>query len=225
MILLLAAMSQELDAIKASMTITTEHPLFDTVIYEGTVEDQQVLLALTGIGKVTTAMTLTHILDKYPVTQILNIGSAGGLKENQHIGDVVISTAGSFHDRYFSATPDVTSANYFKTDQAMQKRLLPYLQTSKMPYHVGLMVSGDQFLSQQTPHYKDVLKYYPDAISVDMESTTVMQVAQAFNVPVLVIRSLSDVPSHDDHDGQFDNYLEFAAKQSATICRLYLQSL
>lgn len=224
MILLLAAMPQERDAIKAHMTIHKEHFFLKDVLYEGQIEGKDVLLGLSGIGKVMSAMTLTKLLETYPIEEILNLGSAGGLGEGLHVGDVVISTAGSYHDRYFTKTPDVSENNYFISDKKMRERLLPNLEKTGISCHTGLMISGDQFLSKDTPHYQDVLNYYPDALSVDMESTAIMQVAQAYDVPVLVIRSLSDVPGQIHHEGQFESYLEFASKQSATICKLYLQS-
>lgn len=224
MILLLAAMPEELNAIKADMVIKHERPLFESTLYEGSLEGQDVLLALTGIGKVATAITLTHLLDTYEITEILNLGSAGGLGKGVQVGDVVISSAGSFHDRYLGIEPLTGDSNYYPSDKNLRERLLPHLDASGITCHIGLMISGDQFLSDQTAHYQDVLKYYPDALSVDMESTTVLQVAQAFDVPVLVIRSLSDVPGTKNHFEEFSKYLEFAAKQSASICKLYLKN-
>lgn len=225
MILILAAMKEEMNAIHSSMENSIEVPFLESVYYKGTICGQEVVLAQTGIGKVSTAMILTSILQSMKIDQILNIGSAGGLGRNQEIGDVVIATQGSFHDRYFTDKPDLSEGNLFHTDDAMRQKLLGSLNDTDIKSHVGVMVSGDQFLSSSTPHYKDVLTYFSTAISVDMESTTVMQVANAFDVPCLIIRSLSDVPGHINHEGQFDEYLEFASKQSATICELYINSL
>lgn len=218
-------MKEELNAIKSSMEDSLEVPFLNYVYYKGTIAGHKVVLAQTGIGKVSTAMIVTSILQSMKIDKILNIGSAGGLGKNQEIGDVVIATQGSFHDRYFSDKPDLSEGNVFNTDDAMRQQLVNSLDDTDINTHVGLMVSGDQFLSSSTPHYNDVIECFPEAISVDMESTTVMQVANTFDVPTLIIRSLSDVPGHINHDGQFREYLEFASKQSATICELYLRSL
>lgn len=224
MILILAAMPQELNAIKAYIEVDEELTVLDKTAYKGSLAGQEVLLALTGIGKVSTAMTLTSILSSTWVDAILNLGSAGGLGSHQAIGDVVIAEKGSFHDRFFSDQPDLSSANLFSCDTELMKRMDSVLNSVHINHHKGLMVSGDQFLTQLTPHYETLGTYFPDAISVDMESTTVMQVAQEFKVPCLVIRSLSDVPSASDHEGQFDHYLEFAAKQSALMCLEFMKS-
>lgn len=224
MILILAAMQEEKDAILALMSDVKPVTHSNHDMISGQLENQSVLLALTGIGKVSTAMTLTSILEHFNIEEIINVGSAGGLGENQRIGDVVIADRGSFHDRYFSATPDLSEHNVFHCGSHMVDHLSKQLDAHGIRYTVGQMISGDQFLSQQTPHYQDVLKYFPNAISVDMESTTVMQVAQYYDVPVCIIRSLSDVPKASDHEGQFTNYLEFAADQSAKICQYYLST-
>lgn len=225
MILLLAALPEEFDAIQKHMEVSEKGILFKRDFVIGKMNHKEVLLAMTGVGKVSTAMTLTHILDKYKIDEIINVGSAGGLVELQNIGDVVIATSGSYHDRYYSDLPDTTESNQFTCDQGMIDHLVPLLEQASMKCHVGKMISGEQFLSQNIPHYHHVQKYFGDAISVDMESTTVMDVASMFNVPVIVIRSLSDVPVHDDHAGQYDQYLEFASAQSALICHLYISNL
>lgn len=224
MILILAAMPQELEAIKYYMEITRTQVYQNTTVYEGTIDHKPVLLALTGIGKVSTAMTLMTILNNEPVSSILNIGSAGGLGDHQQIGDIVIASSGSFHDRFFTDQPDLSDKNKFPCDETMINTMNDILTQDKIPHQTGLMISGDQFLSQKTPHYHTIHESFPTAISVDMESTTVMQVANTFEIPCLVIRSLSDVTSNDDHAGQFDQYLEVAAKQSAKICVEYIKA-
>lgn len=225
MILILAAMDQELEAIKSKVEIHVKVKQFDTPVYEAAYNGQELIVALTGIGKVSSAMTLTQILERYKIDAILNLGSAGGLQDNQAIGDIVIGTHGSFHDRFFSEVPDLTDANIFYSDAKLISNVNEVLSRLDIVHHSGLIISGDQFLSKVTPHYDSVMEHFADAQSVDMESTTIMQVANSYNVPCVVIRSLSDIPGDDDHWGQFDKYLEKASEQSARVCIEFLKTI
>jgi adenosylhomocysteine nucleosidase len=55
----------------------------------------------------------------------------------------------------------------------------------------GLVISGDQFLSSQETRER-VLESLPKACAVDMESAAVAQVCRAADLPLGVMRVISD---------------------------------
>lgn len=55
------------------------------MIYEGTINEKQCLLAQCGVGKVNDAARTTQILiDNYEVSYVINVGTAGGIN-NEHM--------------------------------------------------------------------------------------------------------------------------------------------
>ena len=95
------------------------------------------------------------LFEKYPIDYLINIGSAGGLDLKQNVGDVVISNAITYHD------VDVTAFNYeygqmagqpqqFKPSTSLMNICQQVLTTMNQTVHIGLIVSGDTFVSKQS---------------------------------------------------------------------------
>lgn len=65
--------------------------------YRGTVEGKDVLVVETGMSLVNAAMALQLTLDRFPVTQVLFAGVAGGTDPSLQVGDVVIPERWAYH--------------------------------------------------------------------------------------------------------------------------------
>ena len=85
MILILAAMDQEVSAFLRYLDKTNEIMIDGIQVYEGV----DFIVAKTGIGKVKAAYTCLSLIHHYKPNLIINIGSAGGLRKGQEVGDVV----------------------------------------------------------------------------------------------------------------------------------------
>ena len=53
----------------------------------GSIHQQQVVLALSGIGKVAAATTATVLIERFAVQRIVFTGVAGGLGDGVQVGD------------------------------------------------------------------------------------------------------------------------------------------
>ena len=93
MIGIIGAMQEEVSALLNKAEITKENKLLDTVFYEGVIEGKEVVILQGGIGKVNSAICVSLLLTNYDIDYVINIGSAGGLKQEQNVGDVVVSNA------------------------------------------------------------------------------------------------------------------------------------
>ena len=103
MIGIIGAMQEEVSALLNKAEITKENKLLDTVFYEGVIEGKEVVILQGGIGKVNSAICVSLLLTNYDIDYVINIGSAGGLKQEQNVGDVVVSNAVAYHDVDLSA--------------------------------------------------------------------------------------------------------------------------
>ena len=66
--------------------------------YTGKLAGEPVVVTQSGVGKTLAAMSTTLLLEHFDVDGVINIGTAGGLLENQEVLDVVISTRIAHHD-------------------------------------------------------------------------------------------------------------------------------
>ena len=76
------AMDEEINAFKKYINIDKEYDIFDLHFCEGIIFDNNFVLATSGVGKVNAARTTQILIDNYDVDYIINVGVAGGVKEN-----------------------------------------------------------------------------------------------------------------------------------------------
>jgi nucleoside phosphorylase len=93
-ILIISAMAEE-------MLPLTKYLSYEKILKaDDIVEHGNFVFAVSSIGKVAAAMTLTKVLEQYPIDAIINIGLAGSLSSNLKFGDVVIADKTIEHDGF-----------------------------------------------------------------------------------------------------------------------------
>lgn len=222
MIGIIGAMEEEISETKKLMNVTKETTYQDYLFYEGIFNHHDVVLLQGGIGKVNAAVATTLLFTHYDIEYVINIGSAGGLSLQQNVGDVVISSGVVHHD------VDVTAFGrkkgevpglplYFLPDPVLLEKTKKILQEQNITSHVGLIASGDQFISQNQ-QVSQITQEFPDAICVEMEAAAIAQVCHVFEKKFIITRSLSDVFNKGNSDIQFNEYLQKASQASAKMC-------
>ena len=89
----------------------------------------------------------------------------------------------------------------------------------------GLICSGDKFISK-AEEISEIKSHFPDTIAVDMESASIAQVCYMKNVPVLVVRVISDTPGCDnDNAKQYDNFWETAPEHTFKVLTEVLNTI
>lgn len=226
MIGIIGAMSEEVMAIKALMdNIEIQHKC-NLEFIVGSIDNKEVVLAKSGIGKTLSAMTTTVLVSNFPIKQVINVGSAGGLKSSLKVLDVIVS------NQVAQADFDLTAFGYgrdfsekrlaFKADKALVDKVLA-LNLEGVVY--GDIVSSDTFIS--TVSQKEaLLANFNSALCADMEAGSIAMVLEHFHIPFIVIRSISDVVGSDkDNALEFSEYLVFASKNSAKITKELIKVL
>ncbi|ANK59727.1 5'-methylthioadenosine/adenosylhomocysteine nucleosidase [Loigolactobacillus backii] len=217
---IIGAMEEEVKLLQSKMDNLTHRTIAGVDFYNGVIADQTVILVRSGIGKVQAGMTTGLLLDHYAPDVVINTGSAGGIGSGLKIGDVVISSELAYHDVDATAFGYVIGqlpqqAARFSADKAWVRRVAAAAQQVALTTHVGLIVSGDQFIAGKAATDK-ILANFPDALASEMEGAAIAQVATQFKVPFVVIRAMSDVG--DENAGvNFDDFIIDAGKQSAQM--------
>lgn len=221
MIAIIAAMDEEVNAFKDLMT---DCHIDDNGLYLGKIKNKEVVLAKSGVGKVEAAITVTRLYYLYDLSLIINIGSAGALKDNIAIGDVVIGSDIAFHDVEVPGWPkgfeqDVTCYHCDKALLAKVKEIKTDLNC-----HYGPMVSGDAFVCKDDQVEK-ILKEFPEALCVEMEAASIAKTATYFKLPFLIFRSISDITIKEGNEVDFDIFLVAASKNSASFTAKIIKEL
>lgn len=217
---ILCAMDEEIETLKNALHDEHVVDISGVAFYEGTISGQDVVLVRSGIGKVQAGLTTALLITQFNVDVVINSGSAGGIGEGLHVGDVVLSTQTAYHD------VDARAFDYeygqlpgqparFDADKKWVERLEKAAESTGLNVKTGLIVSGDQFIASKEA-VDTIKRHFPDAISSEMEGAAVGQVAHQFKTPYVVVRAMSDVG--DENAGvSFDDFIIDAGKRSAQM--------
>lgn len=228
-IAIIGAMEEEIALLRENIEDRTQETIAGCEFTFGKMRGADVILLLSGIGKVNAAMSTTILLEKYKPDCIINTGSAGGYNPVLNVGDAVISTEVRHHD------VDVTAFGYeygqvpqlpaaFSADERLIAAALSAAnEIDDFQVEKGLIATGDSFM-EDPARVEFVRTKFQDLQAVEMEGAAIAQVAYQFQVPFVVIRSLSDIAGKES-EVSFDQFIDKAAKNSATLVMKMVESL
>ena len=183
MIGIIGAMEEEVKALLDKTEDIHENKILDCVFYEGKIDNKQVVILQGGIGKVNSAICVTLLLTNYDIDYVINIGSAGGLKDYQNIDLTAFG-------RPMGELPELPV--FIPADENLVNKAKDILHKMNIHENVGLIVSGDQFIAQEGQVSK-IKKDFPNALCSEMEASAIGHTCYKFGVPFIITRSLSDV--------------------------------
>lgn len=217
MIGIISAMEVENNAILALCKDVTEKIISGKKFYVATLADEKVVCCLSGVAKVNAAFTTTLLLEHFPIDSILNIGTAGGLKEEENVLDCVISTRVVEHDYDTSPIDGEEGVGLFYEANAMLVNVVKEAASEmNIPHHIGLVASGDQFITKES--CKKIIERFPESMCSEMEAGGIAHIASHYGVPFVVIRSLSDIAVKEGNSMDYSEYVAKASVRSAQFC-------
>ena len=224
---IIAAMKEEMQEIEKIMTEKEIKVIYELSFIKGKINNTQVVLVEAGIGKVNAARTTQILIDNFNIDAIINVGSAGSCNDELHIGDIVIGNKIVQHDFDITAFghPKGYISNvgqYVECDSELigkMEETISRLQDNEFKIKIGTIASGDIFCTELQMKEKIRSKFNSDAI--EMEGAAIAQVCKLDNIPVLIIRSISDKPNGNNHI-TFEEFLEKASKRCAIILKEFL---
>lgn len=213
------AMQEELIELKKYLHINNEKKIYDLIFYEATLNNQNIILTESGIGKTNAARTTQILIDYYKPEAIFNIGVAGGIAKNLKVGDIIISTSLVQHDFDITAfnhpkgyIPNI--GNNIPIDNNLLNTTKTILDTNNISYKEGLIASGDIFCTKESMATKINTQF--NALCVEMEGASIAQTAYLSKTPCLVIRSISDCPGNNNKVA-YEEFLETSSNKVAQI--------
>ncbi len=220
-------MPEELEELLAVLDDTQKEQRGAFTLYRGALDEQEVLLAECGIGKVNAA-ALTQLFVMQGVTRVIFTGVAGAVDPALKVGDLVVSTDALQHDL------NVTALGYdlgqvpgeplaWRADERLRDLALAAAQTlEEVKTLSGRVVSGDQFIADANKVAQ--LRKDFGAACAEMEGAAVAQVCAKAVIPFVIIRSISDTADHEA-EVNFREFTPLAAKRAKRVVRGMLRAL
>lgn len=216
---ILAAMDVEVNAILDLCDHYTLKKIHDIPFYLTTIENHDVVIGLCGIGKVAAGARTMLMVESFHPSCIINIGTAGGLRHDQSVLDVVLADSIcqydiDVHDWGFGHGNTHTC---FDIDTNLLNLAKSVVNDGNHHVWIGPIATGDVFVNRDD-QVELILKRYPDSLCAEMEGGAIAQVCNMVKTPVLVIRSLSDITVQEGNEMTFDQYAALASKRAALWC-------
>lgn len=226
---IIGAMEEEVVLLREQLTELEEKKIAGCEFYSGFLNNQEVVLLKSGIGKVNAAIGTTLLIQMYQPDAILNTGSAGGFHSGLNVGDVVISTDVRHHDvdatifgYEYGQVPQMP-ANYLPDEKLVEVAVKAGENVQNIQVAKGLIASGDSFMSDHE-RVEDIRSKFPTLYAAEMEAAAIAQTCYQFSVPFVIIRSLSDIAGKDARVS-YDQFLKTASKNSAELVQQIVEEL
>ena len=189
----------------------------------------ELVLVRSGIGLVAAASALATALTRLAPAVVLSAGTTGGLGREVEVGDVCVSTTLAYTDADATAfgyahgqTPGQPAV--FEADAAVLARVekvgpaalrASTASSGGARIRAGQMLAGNSFVT--AANVGRARELFPGAVSTDMESTALAQVAASAGIPFASVRGVSDLcgpeAGQDFHIGAH----EAAARSAAVV--------
>jgi adenosylhomocysteine nucleosidase len=226
---IVSAMHQELHALIALLEAARRVSMGEREFHTGRMYGQDVVLGLSGIGKVAAAVSATIAIQHFGARALVFTGVAGGLGDAVAIGDLVLARELLQHD--LDASPlfpryevPLTGRSRFAANDTLSNALQAAAQRCIARGDLtrsdarGLVISGDRFIASadQASALRAAL---PDALAVEMEGAAVAQVCAAFDTPFAVLRTISDRAD----DAAHGDFAAFIVDVASVVTRCVVQ--
>lgn len=220
---IIGAMDEEVAYLKSIATEKTEKDGFVC----GKIDGKEVVVVMSGIGKVNAALCAQKLILQFGVTHVINTGIAGAMAKGLKVLDMVASTDAVYHDfdtTGFGYKPTVIprmETSEFKADEKMieaANKAFEELKSSEVfkGHNLinGRIASGDQFISNKEIKNKIIEICNPSC--VEMEGAAIAHACYLNKVPYLVLRCMSDC-ADDGDESTYKFNDKIAAEMSAKL--------
>ena len=231
-------MGQEAAPFEKKLQDSREVVVQGYVFHVGRLNGRPVVVGRSGAGKVNAAIVATLMINHFNPSALFFSGTAGAIDPTLRPGDVVIGETVAQHDVGLQTPNGITRRGprnaltgefdpilihapdslLAPARRSAEGLTLPTVKTADgdhVPQIVeGVIVTGDVFMSDSTR--REELRTNLRAAAVEMEGGAFIQTCRQFNVPCLVVRSVSD--SADTQ--ALNNYQQFVGMASENAAAL-----
>jgi adenosylhomocysteine nucleosidase len=241
---IMGAMPEEIDGVKAMLNNCREFTMGRRTYFRGTLQGIDTVVVFSRWGKVAAATTVSTLIHRFNITELLFTGVAGAIHPDLRIGDIVVAKRLIYHDldvRPIIKQFEIPLLNrtYLETDDFRLKTATTAIGTLLENNHLhaaidedelgkfnivdpklysGDVASGDQFFYKSSQKHT-LHKSLPGVLCVEMEGAAVAQVCYEHDIPFTVVRTISD-DADENSPVSFSRFIEqVASKYSVEIVK------
>ncbi|MGF7141695.1 adenosylhomocysteine nucleosidase [Anaerotaenia torta] len=227
---IIGAMDEEVHILKSQMQGAAVRTAASMEFCEGSLQGRNVVVVRCGIGKVNAAVCAQLLIDLFQVDAVINTGVAGSLRNEIDIADIVLSSDTQQHDMdatgfgYPAGVIPRMEQSVFPADRRLVE-LAKQVCLETLPglgVHVGRIVSGDQFISDQEK--KVWLAEQFGGYCTEMEGAAIAQTAFLNRIPFLIIRAISDKADHSA-EMSYQEFEELAIRNTVKLLNGLLEKI
>ncbi|OUS16028.1 nucleosidase [Rhodospirillales bacterium 47_12_T64] len=241
---LICAIPNEIQHFGSAFEKESEQDIAGFCFYSGKLDGVETILVEAGMGKVNAAVVTTLLMEHFNCRAILFSGVAGGLDPELGVGDVVVGNKLIQHDYGMTVGEKLTAYQPghlpihmpteklgYEVNAALIDKIMAELKDFELPeisaeaaggtkrqpvITSGTILTGDQFIGCTVA--RDQLHKGLSGLAVEMEGAAIAQVADRYQVPFIIIRSLSDLAG-EESTMDFIKFLEETAGGAALVLR------
>ena len=224
----IGAMQTEIDDLRAQMTDVTVQTVAGTDFVCGKWEGRRLVAAVSGVGKVFSAMCTQAMILTFSPDLILNVGVSGSLSPTLGIGDIAVADSVVQHDMDTTAIGDPPGmlSGINRVDLPCTARYVRLLEKAAdslgLHRETGVIASGDLFVHSAAQ--KNRIKDQFGAISCEMEGGSIGTVCFVNGVDFCVLRAISD-GGNEDAPEDFASSLRKASLAAQNVLYAFLREL
>ena len=228
MIGIIGAMTLEIEGLRSLMTEKQEKTVSGIKYVSGIIDNQRVVTAVSGIGKVFAAICAQTMILEFNPDVIINTGVAGTLSERLSIGDIAVAKNVVQHDMDTSPLGDpnglISGINviYIDSDIKTSEGLSRAAKELNINTVSGTVASGDQFIASKDKKTEIVKNF--NAVACEMEGAAIGQVCYVNGKPFAVLRAISD-SADGSAELDYPTFSRMAAENYVKVVCRYLKSL
>ena len=228
---IIGAMFVEVDTLCAQLENKKTEKFSGLEFNQGLLNQKEVVIVRSGVGKVNAAMCVQTLINKFNVTKIINTGIAGAAGKGLGVFDFVVSTEAAYHDvdvQIFGyKIGQIPEQNqFFVADEKMADLFVKTFESTdfskKHKIVKGRIASGDQFIADKATKDKIIANFAPEC--VEMEGAAIAHAATVNKVPFVIIRCLSDC-ADDSATSTYQFNEEVCAKMSASLVSEFVKKV
>lgn len=213
-------MQVEYDAVLKHLQIHDKGQINGIEVCEGELFGKQVVLALSGVGKVASAVTAQTLMLKYHPSYVVFTGVGGALNHTYEIGDIVIARDCIQHDMDGRGLGfqrgQVPYTDYFRFEINQQLLRLALQTKTHHTIREGRVLTGDQFITNKEQIGYQYLREELNGDVVDMEGASVAYVCSLHQKPFVLVRTISD-KANNEAPLSFAEFLPEVAENSVAV--------
>ena len=221
---IMGAMPEEINGIIELLADKEEIQLGMRTYFVGKLNDVKTVVVFSRWGKVAAATTVSTLILKFNVSEIIFTGVAGAINPELNVGDIVIGKRLIQHDlnaiplleefeipllklKYINTpTKQLEIATKAVKDLIDSNNLFSVIEPTELQQFnivkpklvIGDIASGDKFFAN-TKEKNELLRKLPETLCVEMEGAAVAQVCYEYEIPFTILRTISDTADEKSH--------------------------